>query len=132
MVQTEILFIDMDGLKKINDTYGHNAGDEALKTLALMIQKVCPKNHIAVRYGGDEFLIIGPAQKAGDEGKLNKQLQKEMELYNQSAGNEYAVEASIGYILSNCESDKQMNEYIQEADTLMYHNKMLRKKERKN
>jgi diguanylate cyclase (GGDEF)-like protein len=50
--------IDMDFFKKVNDTYGHEAGDLTLQTLSQIIQNSIRKSDIAIRYGGEEFLII--------------------------------------------------------------------------
>ncbi|MGR5308380.1 GGDEF domain-containing protein, partial [Vibrio mediterranei] len=51
-----VLFIDLDEFKKINDSFGHEVGDEALKLLASTLSKNIPSNDILVRWGGDEFI----------------------------------------------------------------------------
>ena len=51
--------IDLDGFKPINDTYGHHAGDLALKQVRDILQICCRKSDTIVRWGGDEFFIIG-------------------------------------------------------------------------
>lgn len=56
--QALIYFIDMDFMKKTNDLYGHDMGDSAIKEIASIILKVISKEDIAIRYGGDEFVII--------------------------------------------------------------------------
>ena len=60
-----VLFIDMDRLKYINDHFGHIYGDRAIKTIAETILKIIPGGAMAVRTGGDEFLII--LEKTGEE-----------------------------------------------------------------
>lgn len=57
-LQCALLFMDLDGFKAINDTYGHEAGDVLLKTIAGRIQEVISPNDTACRLGGDEFLIV--------------------------------------------------------------------------
>ena len=52
-----IFFIDIDGLKKINDIHGHRAGDEAILAVVACIKKILRKNDIVIRYGGDEFVV---------------------------------------------------------------------------
>ena len=52
------LFIDLDGLKRINDRYGHEVGDTALIETAQRISAKVPDNGLAVRFGGDEFVVI--------------------------------------------------------------------------
>ena len=53
-----LIFMDVDGLKNTNDLYGHDMGDSAIKEIASIILKVISKEDIAIRYGGDEFVII--------------------------------------------------------------------------
>lgn len=53
-----IIMADLNGLKLVNDTYGHNTGDEMLKTAAGILKKVCRKDDIVARWGGDEFVIL--------------------------------------------------------------------------
>lgn len=55
-----ILLMDVDKFKSINDTYGHEAGDQALKTMALQTGKIIRSHDIFGRYGGEEFLLILP------------------------------------------------------------------------
>jgi diguanylate cyclase (GGDEF)-like protein len=55
-----LIMIDMDGLKKVNDTYGHPAGDQLLKDVADLIREQLRKVDLPVRFGGDEFLILLP------------------------------------------------------------------------
>ena len=56
-----VIMADLDNLKQINDTFGHNAGDEALKYLAALARQSCRQVDVAGRYGGDEFVFVLPA-----------------------------------------------------------------------
>lgn len=56
-----IISADCDGLKEINDTYGHNAGDEYIKATVNLFKTVLPPERILFRMGGDEFLILLPS-----------------------------------------------------------------------
>lgn len=53
-----VLFVDLDKLKKINDTYGHEIGDSYIKQVAEKLKQACRENDIAVRLGGDEFIVL--------------------------------------------------------------------------
>ena len=53
-----IVLADLDGLKKINDNYGHGEGDHAIHTVAQALKNACPKNAVCARFGGDEMLAI--------------------------------------------------------------------------
>ena len=55
-----IIMIDLDHFKRVNDTYGHEAGDEVLKTLAITLSEHCRRGDFACRYGGEEFVVVMP------------------------------------------------------------------------
>jgi diguanylate cyclase (GGDEF)-like protein/PAS domain S-box-containing protein len=55
-----VIMIDLDHFKRVNDTYGHEAGDEVLKTLAITLSEQCRRGDFACRYGGEEFVVIMP------------------------------------------------------------------------
>ena len=111
---TAIISLDMNGLKEINDTYGHAAGDEALITLALCFFKACRKKESVYRVGGDEFIIVC---RKTDEEELNR-------LINQIKKNvsETKYTCSIGYCVVNGDK-KHLDEYLKESDKMMYENK---------
>lgn len=64
-----LMFIDIDKFKRINDNYGHEAGDKAIIKVAEMLKKATRKNDIIARYGGDEFLVLLPQIKSYDDYK---------------------------------------------------------------
>jgi diguanylate cyclase (GGDEF)-like protein len=75
-VPLSVIMIDMDGLKQINDTYGHSIGDEALRQVARLIFKYLRDDDIACRYGGDEFIIILPDTALGAARQYAEQLRE--------------------------------------------------------
>ncbi|SEI74441.1 diguanylate cyclase (GGDEF) domain-containing protein [Allopseudospirillum japonicum] len=70
-----LMFIDLDHFKKINDTFGHQTGDEVLKITGQILLSMVRKTDYAGRYGGEEFLVIMPGSYADDAGKLAQRLQ---------------------------------------------------------
>lgn len=121
-----ILFADVDRLKYINDNFGHDAGNVAIKNLALAISYCTPEGTVAIRYGGDEFVILIPDTdvEAVTEmlEKIDIMVQKTSEAFNVG----FTITASIGYtIVDNYEEG--LNEYINKADEAMYKNKAKRK-----
>ena len=111
---TALISLDMNGLKTINDTYGHAAGDEALITLALCFTKAIRARQSVYRMGGDEFVIV--CRKASKEDVLA--LIKRIEDY--IAETDYTC--SIGYSYHE-EGTVKLDELLKESDKQMYSNK---------
>jgi diguanylate cyclase (GGDEF)-like protein len=71
--EVSVLFVDIDGMKDVNDTYGHQAGDELLIELARLLATSCRGSDVVARYGGDEFVVLmGETGAAGAEAVANK------------------------------------------------------------
>ena len=71
-----LIMLDVDGFKKINDTFGHQAGDKVLQSLATSLQGAVRDIDFVARYGGDEFAVILPETKAEEAAILAERLQK--------------------------------------------------------
>lgn len=127
-----VMFMDMDRLKEINDIYGHSHGDNALILFSDVLKKCAGEEKIAVRYGGDEFLIIGPMIGDNDAEDFKKELEDELAEANARSGFPYQVEASIGYVITDINAKKELDEYVEEADALMYEVKKRNRKNRQN
>ena len=113
---TAIISIDMNGLKKINDTLGHAAGDEAIITISSCFLKVAKFNQFVFRVGGDEFIII--CKKTSEEAL--------MELVNniKKKVSETKYTISIGYSYSK-DPNKNIENMVKESDEMMYKDKSL-------
>ena len=127
-----VMFMDMDRLKEINDIYGHSHGDNALIMFSNVLKRCAGEDKIAVRYGGDEFLIIGNVENDAEAEAFKKYLEDELEKENSSSGLEYKIEASIGYVLTDPKKEAELDDYVEEADTLMYEVKKRNRKNRQN
>ncbi len=69
-----VLAIDLDGLKRINDGYGHEAGDAALRRVSDVLKSVCRASDIVGRWGGDEFLVLAPGDSEEDARRLAERI----------------------------------------------------------
>jgi diguanylate cyclase (GGDEF)-like protein/PAS domain S-box-containing protein len=114
-----ILFLDLDGFKNINDSLGHDAGDIILKTIAERVQKCIRRDDLAIRIGGDEFLIVVPARGEqeciGLSGKLLSTISQPVML----GGEPVSITGSIGIALFPAHGTST-SELIKSADSAMY------------
>ena len=125
-----VFVIDMDGLKYINDTFGHNDGDLGIKTVYMAASATMTPDEICVRAGGDEFYIFGTGKI--DEQILVKDAENftaKLQQLNENIDKPYVISASIGYAYSNIDG-LCINDVINTADERMYRSKIERKKQR--
>ncbi|MCR4595263.1 MAG: GGDEF domain-containing protein [Lachnospiraceae bacterium] len=117
-----VMFVDINYMKLINDKYGHLHGDNAIMTVVAAINENIGDGAIAVRFGGDEFLIIAPDCDEDKAAHTKEALQKYLEDANKEKKEPYDISASIGYVVSNPVSrpGAGLQDYIREADKLMY------------
>jgi diguanylate cyclase (GGDEF)-like protein len=120
-----VLFIDFDRFKNINDTLGHDIGDEFLKSATGRLKKVIRKTDTVARLGGDEFAIILEGVKTKKDVSLvaNMLIDKLSEPHNLD-GNLLVSPASIGVALASSNSIKK-SDLLRQADMAMYHSKKL-------
>lgn len=115
-----VLFIDLDGFKAVNDTQGHNAGDELLRQVATRLREGVRSSDRVARFGGDEFLILLNGARSSDEaeriaGKLLLSLAQPMLV----EGKPVSISASIG-IATHDDSNGIPGDVIRRADAAMY------------
>lgn len=111
---TAIVSIDMNGLKTINDTQGHLAGDEALETLGVCFVRASRFNQSIYRIGGDEFMIICKKTSEEELEHLIANIRKSVSHTKYSC--------SIGYCYDSSEN-KKLEEMIKKSDEMMYQDK---------
>lgn len=109
-----LLYMDMDGLKGINDHHGHTAGDDALRRLGEAIEAVVRENDIAARLSGDEFVMMVAAETVEQLDRVSARLADQMTAQGLSV--------SIGSVLINDET-QPLEHWIEEADRRMYSDK---------
>lgn len=127
-----VFVIDMDGLKYINDTYGHAEGDYGIAAVASASGQIARSSEICVRAGGDEFYIIGLGEYNYIDAIVRIQRFNEALAEENKAEKPYEISASIGFCCEPFSSGADINDVIRLADGRMYENKVERKKARKN
>ena len=118
------LVIDMDGLKRINDEYGHSEGDRAIKALADMIIRCCDSGEIAGRVGGDEFYIFAPDYSEIRLNRFIERMKGYTEEYNMANTLDYKFDFSYGSFLTETDSYGSIEEFLKISDARMYEQKM--------
>lgn len=121
--KTEIIFIDINDMKIINDKHGHLHGDLAVKTVAESIRNSIPNNYLAIRYGGDEFVVIGRAEDSQKD-DLSNVIKKDLAERTKKMSLPYTLTISSGQKIFDANSCLELSEAIKEVDALMYQNKL--------
>ncbi|GEA31272.1 GGDEF domain-containing protein [Clostridium diolis] len=122
-----IINIDIDDFKSVNDKFGHNEGDEALKMFAnLLIESFSLRRKKLIRVGGDEFLILLEVERQEIVDNYIQNLNKNIEAYNKTKEKPYELKFSYGVACcSNAKED--IHDILKCADKLMYEQKKSRK-----
>jgi diguanylate cyclase (GGDEF)-like protein len=127
-----LLYADLDDLKLINDNFGHQEGDRALKEISNILKKSFRKTDIIARIGGDEFVILGLITSWSKEETLAEilinRLRRNVNLYNAMGNLPYKLSMSAGLVVFEPDSVNSIEELLQEADKLMYEQKRKRQK----
>ena len=132
-----IVYVDVDNLKLMNDNYGHDIGDMAIKGTAECIKKVFDDTDIHVRMGGDEFLIMGAFLDEETIIMKEEKLLQEMKMYSEEHSLPVLLEASIGHSF-NVEKIETtgLEKILKAADSNMYeikqNRKAIKRKEKNN
>ena len=117
---TVLLFADLDGLKRLNDLFGHEAGDKALQNFADRIRQTIRKSDVFARIGGDEFVIFMKVRDLAAADLVAQRLNIALNLGFEEG--ETNLKCSIG-VLVLPEGSKSIDAELKQADTLMYHAK---------
>lgn len=100
-LRAAVIFIDLDRFKPINDTYGHEVGDQVLRTLADRISSAVEDVGTAVRYGGDEFVVILTGNDVADAPDVAHAIGRQMRLPVHVAGRDHQLSGSVGVAQSS-------------------------------
>ena len=125
------MVIDMDGLKHINDDFGHYEGDRAIKAAANIITKCCDSGEIAGRAGGDEFYIYARDYSEKKLERFIAKMNKLTENYNESFSKPYKIDLSYGALISTANEDTRLEDLLRVSDERMYTMKQAKPNRRK-
>jgi diguanylate cyclase (GGDEF)-like protein/PAS domain S-box-containing protein len=123
-----LLFADLDGLKAINDTLGHGAGDQALRDIAAIFQRTFRASDILARFGGDEFAVIAMETALTSAAKVKARLQRNLRAHN--AGISPPLSLSLGIARYDQERQCSLEELLAQADAEMYEEKREKRNQR--
>jgi len=116
-----VVLLDVDHFKDVNDSYGHQKGDEILVTFASVLKKFCRANDTAARYGGEEFLMILPQSNAQGAFKIAERVREEiMKMSFVGNDSKFSVTTSCGVAELNRDYMKNTDQLINVADNAMY------------
>lgn len=124
-----VIFVDVDGLKKVNDQYGHDEGDVLIKTIAAILEQSRLHGQLLVRYGGDEFLMLAAGYTESDVREHISGIHASIEKFNMIYHRKYLLDASVGYYVEPETDRQELGRMIELADQDMYRVKR-EKKER--
>jgi len=122
-----LVFIDLRGLQRINDEFGHQAGDEALIEVARLLHDSLRESDVIARLGGGEFCVLFTGVPALGAGTALTRLQDAVKERNKKAQGKPQLALSIGLANWSPDSDETLDELIQRADRKMYANKKSQK-----
>ena len=119
-----VIMCDVNGLKQVNDTLGHEYGDEMIRVVAKVLEQECPPNNFVARIGGDEFVYLLPSTKPEAADALIERICTALALCDD---NQFRLSAAIGTATKLTE-DENLDDIISLADSRMYENKTATKK----
>jgi len=118
-----LFLVDMDDLKVINDTYGHQTGDQAIQGTADIIRRSFRESDVISRIGGDEFVIFMIEHSDVDPAMLARRLQDILRIYNSQVSRSYVLSLSIGWVRYESASPSSIDDLVRQADASMYEQK---------
>ncbi|RYZ78585.1 MAG: GGDEF domain-containing protein, partial [Moraxellaceae bacterium] len=118
-VEYSCIMLDIDHFKRVNDTYGHNAGDEVIKMVASIVSELVRDVDLVARFGGEEFCIVLPGAPLAQACLIAERCRKKIAA---SVCNGIRITSSFG-VTSKREGATTPNELIHQADQALYFSK---------
>jgi len=118
-----IFYADMDNLKEINDTHGHQEGDLALVEIAAILKETFRESDIIARVGGDEFVAVPVGTTGETVSIITDRINRNIELHNAEKARSYRLSLSFGIVNYRPDSPISIDELLSRGDALMYEQK---------
>jgi len=118
-----LVFCDLDDLKAINDTFGHQEGDRALSTTATILRETLRETDLVARMGGDEFVVLA-LDGSGTAGTIiPSRIRESFEVHNRGSDRPYRLSLSMGVACRDPRASFSLNELLADADRGLYEEK---------
>jgi diguanylate cyclase (GGDEF)-like protein len=122
-----VVYADLDGLKQINDSFGHMEGDRALTKTAELLTETFRSSDVLGRLGGDEFTVFAAVEPDGGVDSALARLNSKFATFNASKVAPYKLSISVGLAIMNPDQAETVEQLMARADQAMYENKRKRK-----
>ena len=126
--QITVLFVDVDGLKRVNDTFGHQAGDRALADVAALMRTTFRASDVIGRIGGDEFcaLLLDDGVEPAHGPPTIARFQAAIEAHNDGGTQAFPLSCTVGVVSRKATNDLSITDLLAEADRDLYDNRRRR------
>jgi diguanylate cyclase (GGDEF)-like protein len=123
-----MMYLDIDKLKEINDTFGHDEGDIALIDIANILKESYRESDIIARIGGDEFVVFAIEAAEESSNIITERLHKNLDIHNANNSTIYNLSVSVGITYYDPEHPCSIGDLLNQADKLMYQQKKQKQK----
>ena len=120
--ELSVVYVDVDGLKRVNDAYGHDAGSEVIIAAADVLTNTFRAADIVARIGGDEFVVLAAVPQAAQDAILER-MQHHQDGFNARSGRPYSLTLSIGFAHLQAGGGDTLDDAVNRADAAMYQHK---------
>lgn len=118
-----MVYTDLDGLKAINDTFGHPVGDRALKEVARILRQTFRESDVVARLGGDEFVVLALQDPSSDSTHIRRRVDENLQAYNEKEVLPFPLTLSVGICQYDYRVPQSIEEMLAMADRQMYDGK---------
>ncbi|NMT64390.1 sensor domain-containing diguanylate cyclase [Marinobacter orientalis] len=118
-----LVFLDLTRFKQINDTFGHEEGDLALKAFANVLRQIARESDLPARLGGDEFVILLTDTPSAEAHDFIYRLRQALDIFNAQAQRGYEIAFNQGIVELDLEREHEISALLKQADALMYEHK---------